>query len=287
MRNESPPLKRPEKPSGASSSWAKIAPYALLSLVSFVLSSFLVLLLLKHARLLVSLGLEGRFYYFALLPLAVAVSGVLFGALRSVALYRGKYAGGTLELRGAVVASALVVIGGFFLPRPSSNFPLTVYVHGPEGQQDLLLRNHGEVLLDLGGDRRSASIGSKGQAFFSEIPANFRGQKVNVALDAPGYERSDNSRLELDETSLYLPIRRKSLRIAGNVIDETGTPIVGATVSVAGLSTMSVGQGRFELMLSSDEVSEGMVLHASAKGYSPGSWRVTPDGRPVTAMLHR
>jgi len=287
MRKESPPLKTPDKPPSASRSWPKIASYALLSLGSFAASLLILLLLLKHARLLASLGLEGRFFYLALTLLAVGVSCVLFGALRSVALYRGKHGSGTLELRGAVVASTLVVIGGFYLPRPATNFPLTVYVHGPAGQQDLLLRNQGEVLLDLGGDRRSAPIGGKGQAFFPEIPANFRGQKVNVALDAPGYERSDNSRLELDETSLYLKVTRKPSNIVGNVIDETGTPIVGATVSVAGISTRSVGQGRFELMLSSDRVVEGMVLHASAEGYRPGSWSVTPDGRPVTAVLHR
>src|SRR6266446_6520958 len=147
-------------------------------------------------------------------------------------------------LGGSIAGLALFVFGGFIITQRESNFPLTVYVHGSAGQLDLPLRNQGDVLLDLGGDRRSSPIGDRGQAFFAEIPSNFRGQKVNVALDASGYERPDNSRLELSGTSLYLEVRRKPTRFVGNVIDVAGNPIVGATVSVAGISTVSMELGR-------------------------------------------
>ncbi len=286
MRKESR-VRKQEKPSEARRGWGKIAPYALLSLVSFVAGLWLIMLLLRNARLLVSLGLEGRFYYLILLPLGLAVTGFLFGALRSFALYRGKHLGGALELGGPIVGFALVVIGGFILPPPASNFPLTVYVRGPAGEHDLPLRSQGQVLLDLGGDRRSAPIGDKGQAFFPEIPANFRGQKANVALDASGYERADNSPLELGGTSLYLEVRRKPARIAGNVIDETGKAIVGATVSVAGTSTTSAEQGRFDLILPSGRVLDGMVLRVSADGYQTWNQGVIPDGGPITTVLRR
>jgi hypothetical protein len=280
-------LQTRDQPSRANTGWAKIAPYALLSFGSFVLGLVLVVLLLRHARLLVSLGLESRFYYLTLLPLGLSATGFLFGALRSVALYHGKHAGGALELGGPIVGFALVVIGGFFLPPPASNFPLTVYVHGSAGQQDLPLRNQGDVLLDLGGDRRSAPIGDKGQAFFPEVPANFRGRKVNIALDASGYEPADNSGLKLDGTSLYLEVRRKLSHIAGSVLDETGKPIEGASVSVAGISTMSVDQGRFDIVVPSDRVLDEMILRVSAGGYQPWSQMVMPNGAPVTAVLRQ
>jgi len=259
----------------------------LFSLVSFAGGLLLVVLLLTNAGLLVSLGLVGRFYYLTLLLLGLFGAGFLFGALRSIGIYRGKLFGGAVELGGATVGFALIVIGGFYLPLPESNFPLTVYVHGPAGPQDLLLRNQGEVLVDLGGDRRSAPIGDRGQAFFAEIPANFRGQKVNVALDASAYQRPDNSRLELDGTSLYLEVQRKSAHIAGNVIDETGAPVVGATVSVAGISTTSVEQGRFDLVLPSGRVLDEITLRVSADRYEPWNQMVMPNGGPVTAVLRR
>jgi hypothetical protein len=279
--------KRVSVPSGPSRGWGAIAPYAFLSLGSFVVGLLLVGLLLRNARLLVSLGLEGRFYYLVLLPLGLAVTGFLFGALRSFALYRGKHFGGALQLGGPIVGFALVVIGGFLLPVPASNFPLTVYVHGPAGPQDLPLRSEGAVLLDLGGDRRSAPVGDRGQAFFPEVPANFRGQKVNVALDAVGYERTDNSLVQLNGTSVYLNVRRKPARITGIVQDSDGYPVAGATISVAGMSTTSGDQGQFDLVLSYDRVEDRMVLRAAAKGYQTWSEEVMPNGGPVTAVLQR
>jgi len=286
MRKGSP-LQTRDKPSVAGRIWGKIAPYALLSLGCFAGGLLLIFLLLRNARLLVSLGLVGPFYYFTLLPLGLFVAVFLFGVLRSIGIYIGKLFAGKIELGGPIVCFALVVLVGIILSPPAANFPLTVYVHGPAGQQDLPLRNQGEVLLDLGGDRRSAPIGDKGQAFFPEIPANFRGQKVNVALDAPAYERPDNNRLELDGTSLYLEVRRKSPHIAGNVLDESGNPVVGAMVSVAGISTTSVEQGRFDLALPSDRVQDEMVLQVSADQYESWNQVVIPNGGLVMVVLHR
>ncbi len=286
MRKESR-VRKLEKPSEARNGWGEIAPYALLSLGSFVVGLLLIVLVLRNARLLVSLGLEGRFYYLILLPWGLAVTGVLFGALQAFAQYSGNHLGGTLKLGGSIAGLALFVFGGFIITQRESNFPLTVYVHGSAGQLDLPLRNQGDVLLDLGGDRRSSPIGDRGQAFFAEIPSNFRGQKVNVALDASGYERPDNSRLELSGTSLYLEVRRKPTRFVGNVIDVAGNPIVGATVSVAGISTVSMELGRFDLVVPSNRVLDEMVLSITAGGFQPWSEMEPPDGGPVTAVLRR
>jgi hypothetical protein len=275
------------KPTEAKTGWGKIAPWAVLSLGSFLAGLLLVGLYLTNLRLLASLGLEGHFYYLVLLPLSLSVTGMLFGALRATAQFRGKPLGGALKIGGSIVGLLLIVILGFVLPKPASNFPLTVYVHGSAGQQDIPLRNRGEVWLDLGGDRRSEHIGERGEAFFKEVPANFHGQKVNVTLDASGYERSDNGRLELEGTSLYVEVKRKSCRIAGSVVDENGKPVIGATVSVANVSTLSKKLGLFDLVVPSDQVLDLMILRVSAPGYQTWSEMVMPNGAPVSAMLRR
>jgi hypothetical protein len=261
--------------------------YAWISLGSFVLGLVVLVLILKNVHLLLSHGQDSRFYFIALVPVALSAAVFLFGVLGSFALYRGKHPFGAIDLGGAVVGFALVMIAGFVLPPPASNFPLTVYVHGSAGQQDLPLRSHGAVLLDLGGDRRSAPIGDKGQAFFPEIPASFMGEKVNVALDAPSYERTDNNKPELNGTSLYLEVRRSSARISGTIIDEVGRPIVGAMVTLADVSTTSREQGHFNLMIPSGRVENEMVLRVSASGYTSWSQIVMPNGGPVTAVLRR
>jgi hypothetical protein len=267
--------------------WHTIAPYALLSLVSFIAALLLIGLLLGNASLLVSLGLEGRFYYLALLPLALAVTGFLFGALRSFALYRGRHGAGALELGGPIVGFALVMIGGFILPPPATNFPLTVYVHGPAGPQDLPLRNQGEVLLDLGGDRRRQPIGDAGEALFLEIPPSFRGQNINVALLAPDHERASRGPVALKGQSLYLSVRRKAVPIAGETVDESGRPIARARVSVAGISTISDGNGRFSLVVPSEQAQDELILRVDAEGYEAWRQTVVPNGGPIAAVLRR
>ena len=78
-------------------SWSRIAPYAVLSLGSFVLFLFLLALLLRNAERIVALGLTGNLFYLVLVPLGLSAAAFLFGALRSFAQYRGKHFGGVLE----------------------------------------------------------------------------------------------------------------------------------------------------------------------------------------------
>jgi hypothetical protein len=187
----------------------------------------------------------------------------------------------------AAFAGLALLVTGFVLLRPASTFPLTVYVHGPAGVHDLPLRNEGAVLLDLGGDRRREPIGDRGQAFFPAIPGSFRGEKVDVAVVDAAFQRVDDSRLALDGTSLYVKVQRKPARIRGYVQDGNGHPIAGATISVAGLSANSRGDGRFELVLSPDLIENALLLRVTAEGYQPWTHTVVPDGAEITAVMQR
>jgi hypothetical protein len=270
-----------ETPAETNRSWSEIAPYAWLSLAGLAISVSLAIL----ANSLVSHGLHGLFFLLAIVPLALSVASFLFGVLRGVAVYRGKHYGGTLELQGASVAFAGVMIAAFYF-QPAANFPLTVYVHGSSGQPDLPLRHQGAVLLYLGGNPRSAPIGDKGEAFFPEVSASFRGRPANLVLDAPGYERSDSRPVELDD-SVFVEVRRKPLRIAGNVHDENGKAIVGARISAANITTTSAENGGFDFVVPSDLVRDEMFLSVSADGYMPWKYSVIPDGGPVPVELRR
>jgi hypothetical protein len=91
---------------GGSPGWSKVAPYAALSLATFVCASILPALLLWKPEKLVALGLTGYLYYLVLLPFGLLAAAFLFGALRPSASYRGKQFGGILELGGPVGAMA-------------------------------------------------------------------------------------------------------------------------------------------------------------------------------------
>lgn len=266
----------------------RVILYAIIALISFFCTFAILALLLWKAEMLVALGLTGNFYFVVLVPLGLFAALTLFGVLESYASYSGKHLGGALKLSGPVVVFSLVLILGFSLPKPASNFTLTVYVHGPGGRQDLILRGSGYVRIDTGGLPRKAAIGNDGEAFFAEIPANFRGQEVNVSLDADGYELANaNQKILLNTSSFYLQIKRKAGRLAGRVHDESGKPLGGVNVTVAGLAATTDKAGYFQFLIPGEQLQPEMTVQATAPSYVAATEKVVPNSNDIAITLRR
>jgi hypothetical protein len=231
----------------------------------------LLLLLIADADKLTRLGMTEQIYYLVLVLMGVVVAVVLFRVLPSSATYEGTLLGGTLKLSGPVVGAAVVVVGAYFFVPKTFTFPLTVYVHGKGGPQDVVLRNSGRVVLELGPERRVEPIGDKGQAYFPAIPANFRGQEVPAWVESEDYECVDPSpKHRLDSASLYLVVQRKALRykLGGTVSDAAGDPLPGVRIILPEfhVEAETNDQGRFD----SEVVAEGqriVELVAQKHGY--------------------
>ena len=149
--------------------------------------------LIAFGNRLVGLGLVNQIHYVLLVALGLAAAVAM---RRSLARYRGKSKLGDLELRGPVVVLALVIGAGMWFAPGSGSFGVTVFVEGP----DAPLRQ-GRVALDLGPDRRVEAIGEKGAAFFSGIPAEFRGREAGVSLEPNGFERTEGGPVKLANDS--------------------------------------------------------------------------------------
>ena len=284
----SPGRPRPAKSPAVRNQWNKIAPYLVTSGACFLCGFGVLALLIWKADTLGRFGLTGNLYYLILLPMGLAASAILFGVLRSYARYRGEQLGGVLELGGPIVVFAMVVAGGFVLVPNVAAFPFTVYVHGEAGPQEIVLRNSGRVVMDLGLDRRSEPIGENGQAFFPAIPFNFRGQNVFVTVESADFEAvNPNKQLRLEGASLYLPVRRKNGRISGFVQDSDGKPVVGAAVGVAGLSVTTDALGRFDFTIPGNRLTEELDLQAVAAGYLPTRVKVVPGSNEAMVVLTR
>jgi hypothetical protein len=266
----------------------EIILYGGISLVSFLCGLGILSLMILNANLLTGLGLTGNLYYLVLLPMGLAAAGFLFGVLRSYTRYSGKQLGGVPGLSGPIAAFLLVVILGFVLVKPITTFPMTVYVHGAAGRQDIVLQNSGYVLLDLGGDRRRQPIGADGQAYFPEIPANFLGQEVPISVESDGYEPTKpDEKYRLSGSSLYLSVQKKAGRISGRVQDEHGNALAGVRIEVAGLSAVTDSAGHFEFTIPGDRLQQELELSAVAGGYSPSHLKVVPNGGDVVMPLTR
>ena len=266
--------------------WQKVAPFALISLVSFLLGAAILFAMLWKAEKLAAYGLTGNFYYVALLAFGFSVAGVLFGVFQSYATYKGQHFGGVLELGGPIVGFFLAVVLGFVLVPNSATFPVTVFVHGPGGHQDTVLQNAGEVVIALDPDHVKKPIGDQGQAYFPAVPSSFKGQGVYVSVVSKEYESPRDEKLSLKSNTVYLEVRRKGARIAGRVQDARGKPIPGATVAVAGLSAPAgLPYGRFEVLIPGDRLRGELELSASAPAYTPAHYQAVPGANDFTITL--
>jgi hypothetical protein len=253
----------------ATKSQGRIPNYALISFVVFLCSVAVLLLLIVNADKLSRFGLLQQVYYLVLVLMGLTAAGFLFGVLHSSASWAGKLLGGTLRLSGSAVGAALVVIGGYYFIPKATFFPLTIYVHGEGGPQDVVLRNTGRVFLKLGPEIGSEPISENGQAVFSRIPADFRGQQVPGWVESDDYEAS-NATVTIAGSNVDLVVKKKikHFTLAGTVRDEHGEPLPSVHVALpkyhVGGTTNS--DGRFEFQVIADR--EQMVdLTAEKQGY--------------------
>jgi hypothetical protein len=248
---------------------SRIPNYALISFVLFLCCVAVLLLLIANADKLSRFGLLQPVYYLVLVLMGLTAAGFLFGVLQSSAVWAGKFFGGTLRLSGSVVGAALVVIGGHaFLPT-ATFFPLTVYVHGEDGPQDIVLRNTGRVVLKLGPEISTELIGENGQAVFPRIPADFRGQEVPGWVESDDYE-APSTTVMIAGSSVDLVVKKKikHFTLAGAVLDEQGKPLPSVHVALPKyhLEETTNSDGRFEFQVTAER--EQMVeLTAEKQGY--------------------
>jgi hypothetical protein len=271
------------------SPWNKIAPFALIALVLFGFVLLLVVLMVWQGDRFIALGFTDRFYYILLVPVGLAAALILFGVLESYARYSGHKLGGVLKLGGPIVGFGLVVILGCELVPNVATFPLTVYVYGPGGRQDIVLSNSGEAFMDLGPERRHVAIGDQGQAYFPAIPADFRSQEVPIWVRSDKFESVDlGQKFKLASSSVYVPVRRKAGHVYGRIDSENKSCIAGAEIRVAGLvAPVDPISGRFELNIPGDRMQDQLPLQAIARGCVSQQYNVVPDSNEVVVTLRR
>ena len=181
----------------------------------------------------------------------------------------------------------LVLFLGFsFVPAPKQRFDLTVFVHGEAGRHVVPLRNHGRVSLDLGADRRSESIGDKGEARFVGIPADMRDREVTIALESDGYEfTGPMAAIELSQEAVYVVARARRLHFTGEISDAQGQPLPQARVSIAGFSAHTDADGRFDIVLPADLPEGNRGVTITANGFEPWRGQAMPGSNPLQVRL--
>lgn len=121
----------------------------------------------------------------------------------------------TLTGIGAVMLIGLLAVVWHLSQRGSSATPfgVVVRVHGPNGPSDLVCVG-GDVVLDVGQQRRPEQVDAKGQATFQALAADLAGEEVHVAVSCPHHEVASghDKILLVRDGATYLPLVAKKLK---------------------------------------------------------------------------
>jgi len=264
--------------------------YALISLLAFAAGTGLLLLYIFKAKDLIAQGIDKNVFYVLLLPLGFSTAAFLFGGMNSYAVYKEKAIGGTLKIGGPVVIFLLVVMGGFKLVPDTSTFALTVYAHGNKGKQDIVLKNTGEVIIDLETERLVKMIREYGEAYFPSIPARFRNQKIPITVIAKGFELANPDRKNvLSGNRIYVEVKRDSslAQVSGVITNTEYHFLSDVQVRIGDLKTKTNENGIFILEIPPASQKEQQTLTIYKEGYQMWEDFVYPESGQVDVVLNK
>lgn len=125
---------------------------------------------------------------------------------------------------------------------------------------------------------------------FPGIPASFRGNKIALHYESPGFNNIDTS-FEFIENHFVLPIwRDNSLGlIQGIVKDRSGEKLIaGAMIIIDNHSSVYTDSiGFFRLQISPDKQSNTYLLTVNKKGFKSKSEYFKPNAGPIEIRLDR
>lgn len=168
---------------------------------------------------------------------------------------------------------------------------LTVYVHGPEGRQDIVLENEGTLVLDLRNDRRVAQIGEHGRTNFGEIGNDFLGKAVPLSIEAQGFTMAHPDTAYIyDGEPIYLEVTSscRFCNLSGTVQGQAGQLLPGLLVMIKGteLADTTGQNGQFQIQVPPEKEREEYILSVVRDGRIIWENYVTPSPEsPIEILL--
>jgi len=198
--------------------------------------------------------------------------------MKSYASFTSHHLGGVLELGGPVVLFCLVLVGGFKLVPPApGTFDLTVRPYSADGRNPII--TSGKITIDLDNDRRTASLGDKGEADFKSISAKFRSATIKVLPEIDGYDtKARTLKVESNSNVLELPLTRAAPISLEGTIDPPPDAFGNAIRAAKFQSVKIVVEGENE---ATPDVSGMVKMRVHGKAGDRVRVRVYFDGRMV------
>jgi hypothetical protein len=154
---------------------------------------------------------------------------------------------------------------------------VTVFVHGQKGKNDLVLRDKGNVWMDVSGERKTEPINSKGVAVFSNINISdsFR---LGIDFSEPYYPvNQDSTYLVTDHNGIDLCVVLMGNSKVWGTVMFANTPLESVTVTINQLTTQTDSLGRFELLIPESVRGNEYKVWFYKKGFKMVSYSAHPQ----------
>ena len=224
------------------------ATYLVISAVSLIVAIVIGYYYFHYLKQNSNEKMDDRIFYIVLILFGMAASALIFGIMNSYASLKGIQSNVTYKFTGPVVGVILTVLGGFMLPKGSTDQFLSINVF----DQDNHPVTRGKVTLSFPHYQREASINEKGMVVFPEIPYDQLRNKIIINVVSDGYASIVMDTLLSNFNPISLTLNQaKIIRIKGTVKDAADRPIREVEVAVDGTpySAKTINDGSFDIPL--------------------------------------
>jgi hypothetical protein len=233
---------------------------------------------------------SSQFFVFRIV-LSIAVAGfasIIPGFLRI------KY-NGIITAGGALAVFVLVYIfnPGTIITENRCNEPFDFTIFLQDSAGNSVLKNSGNLILQIENDKRIESIDEKGSATFKQIPFNLKDGNLTLQLEATGWQFVNGKtavEIKLQNKSNTVIVKKDNSLccVSGSVRDEENNLLNDVIVSIGDFADTTRDNGRFLIDISPEKQKPEQTLIAYKANYKIFETFVYPaTEQEVKIILHK
>ena len=237
------------------------------SLIAAVIIGYYYFHSLKQAG---SEKMDDRVFYLVLILFGIAASALIFGIMNSYASLKGIQSSVTYKFTGPIVGVILTVLGGFMLPKGTSDQILSIRVFNEDNHPV----TRGTVTITFPHYQRSSAINNDGLVVFPDIPEDQLRNDIIINVVSDGYDNVTLDTLLSGFSPVKITLNQaKVIRLAGTVKDAADRPIRDVEVQVDGTpyAARTTNDGSFEIPIPGYHFGDRVTLVTSHSSYEDKS----------------
>ena len=250
----------------SSQKQVSVTTYLVISIVSLIAAVGIGYYYFNYMKQGSTEKMDDRIFYLVLVLFGMAASALIFGIMNSYATLKGIQADVTYKFTGPVVGVILTVLGGFMIPKGSSDQILSIRVF----DQDKNAVTRGKVTLSFPHYQREASVNEKGMVVFPEIPYDQLRNSISINVVSDGYSSITIDTLLGNFDPISITVNQsKIIRIAGTVKDAADRPIKDVDIVVDGTpyAAKTINDGSFHIPIPGYHFGDRITLVTSHPAY--------------------